>query len=185
MTRRPALGQLSRKTLEFRLAARRLEPVRRGVHRFAGSPQSPGQALLAAVLAAGPEARRPGYHAGDSDREVHLARVLTDAGLPPPIMQHHVAAGDTVCLLDLACPEARLGVEYDGWDTHRTRSAFDHDRHRANVLALAGWTLLSFTSASGPDQVATITMAAYRRAGRALPPSAVESRHPAEGEPGA
>lgn len=297
VTRRQALAELSRKMLEYRLGTNRLEVVRRGVYRFAGSPEWPGQAQLAACLAAGPaavashwaaaelwempgvvaggpeltvpwpqwprlpgvrchqarrlppshctvhecvpvttaartvadlapavgtgllarlvdsslrrrtttlaqlraiqelldeaslgavlDARQPGYHPGDSDRELDLARTLVEAGLPQPVHQHQVAVGGTVYLLDLAYPEARLGVEYDGWDTHRTRSAFDHDRQRANALALAGWTLLSFTSASDRHEVAATAVAAYARAARDLPPSAVKLRDRAEGEAGA
>ncbi len=283
VTRRQALGELSRKSLEFRLATNRLQVVRRGVYRFAGSPDWPGQDQLAACLAAGPaavashraaaelwempglladgleltvpwpqwprlpgvrchqtrhlppshrtvvrdvpvtdpartladlapcvgtgflarlvdsalrrrittldglravedllrvpplrdvlHARQPGYHPGDSDPELDVARVLFGAGLPHPVPQHQVAVGGTVYLLDLAYPEVRLGVEYDGWDTHRTRSAFDHDRRRANALALAGWTLLSFTSASGRHEIASTTRAAHERLARDSPPS--------------
>lgn len=288
VTRRQALGELSRKTLGSRLATGRLEIVRRGVYRFAGSPAVPGQAQLAACLAAGPaavashraaaqawempgvladgpeltvpwpqwprlpgvrchqtrhlppshctvvgdvpvtrpartladlapavgtgflarlvdsslrrrittlgelrsveellrvlslrdvlDARQPGYHPGDSDRELDLARLLVQAGLPAPVPQHQVVAGDTVYLLDLSFPEVRLGVEFDGWDSHRTRSAFDHDRRRANALALAGWTLLSFTSASDSAEITATTAAAYDRCARDCAPSGGDIR---------
>jgi very-short-patch-repair endonuclease len=131
-----------------------------------------GVPSLRAVL----EAREPGYHPGDSDREVDLARVLVEAGLPPAVPQHQVAVGGTVYLLDLSYPLVRLAIEYDGWDTHRTRSAFDHDRRRANALALAGWTLLSFTSASDRREIAATAAAAYERCGRDCPPSVVNVR---------
>ncbi len=295
VTRRQALAHLSRKTVEFRLAARRLEVVRRGVYRFAGSPAVPGQAQLAACLTAGPsavashraaaelwempglrsdgpeltvpwpqwprlpgvtshqtrhlptshcamvgpvpvtspartladlapslgagflsrlvdsslrrritdlpglravedllrvpplrqvlDARTPDYHPGDSDREVDLARVLVQAGLPRPVPQHQVPVGRTVYVLDLAYPDVRLGVEYDGWAFHRTRTSFDHDRRRGNALALAGWTVLSFTSASDRREMATTTVAAYERAARAFPPSAGNSRDRSDGVP--
>jgi len=39
----------------------------------------------------------------------------------------------------------RLVVELDGWDAHKTRRAFQHDRTKANALANAGWTVLRFT----------------------------------------
>ena len=62
-------------------------------------------------------------------------------------------AGGRVYLLDLAYPDRRVGIEYDGWDAHRTRSAFDGDRARGNDLALAGWTVLRFTSATPEHQI--------------------------------
>ncbi|MFL5817627.1 MAG: endonuclease domain-containing protein [Conexibacter sp.] len=39
----------------------------------------------------------------------------------------------------------RLVVEVDGWDAHKTRRAFQHDRTKANALANRGWTVLRFT----------------------------------------
>lgn len=41
----------------------------------------------------------------------------------------------------------RLVVELDGWDAHKTRRAFQHDRTKANRLTGAGWTVLRFTHA--------------------------------------
>ena len=97
--------------------------------------------------------RQADFAPGDSPKEVELARVLTDAGLPAPVRQHQVLAGGRVYLLDLAYPDRRVGIEYDGWDAHRTRSAFDGDRARGNDLALAGWTVLRFTSATPEHQI--------------------------------
>jgi very-short-patch-repair endonuclease len=57
VTRAQALAVLSRATLDRWLRTRRLEPMRRGVYRMAGTPESWEQQLLAACLAAGPEAR--------------------------------------------------------------------------------------------------------------------------------
>jgi len=79
------------------------------------------------------DARQPGYHPGDSDREVDLARVLVEAGLPRPVPQHQVAVGGTVYLLDLAYPDARdfppwAGNVRDGCD----RVAADGDRAAAD-----------------------------------------------------
>ncbi len=49
--------------------------------------------------------------------------------------------------VDAVWPAARLAVELDGWDAHRTRQAFQRDRTRANNLQAAGWTVLRFTHA--------------------------------------
>jgi very-short-patch-repair endonuclease len=50
--------------------------------------------------------------------------------------------------LDAAYPRYRIGIEYQGWDPHRTRSAFDADHRRDRLLTLAGWSILYFTSAT-------------------------------------
>jgi hypothetical protein len=57
VTRAQALTVMSPGSLDRWLRARRLEPVRRGVYRMAGVPESWAQSLLAACLSAGPEAR--------------------------------------------------------------------------------------------------------------------------------
>lgn len=49
--------------------------------------------------------------------------------------------------IDAVWPAARLAVELDGWDTHKTRDAFQRDRTRSNDLQAAGWTILRFTHA--------------------------------------
>jgi len=49
--------------------------------------------------------------------------------------------------VDAAWPAARLAVELDGWDAHKTRQAFQRDRTRSNDLQAAGWTILRFTHA--------------------------------------
>lgn len=65
--------------------------------------------------------------------------------------------------LDLAFPEARLAVEFDGWAWHVDVERFRADRAKQNALVAAGWTVLRFTwhDLSGdPDLV----VAAIRRA---------------------
>ena len=42
-------------------------------------------------------------------------------------------------------PEQRLVVEVDGWETHRTRHAFETDRARDQMLARSGWRVIRFT----------------------------------------
>ncbi|NLE96650.1 MAG: DUF559 domain-containing protein [Propionibacterium sp.] len=48
--------------------------------------------------------------------------------------------------IDIAFPGAKIAIEIDGFDFHRTREAFDRDREKQNLLVLAGWTVLRFTS---------------------------------------
>ena len=99
------------------------------------------------------EARLPGFDPGDSDMEVRLVRWITGAGLPRPVQQHWVRAGGHAFRLDLAFPELMIGIEYDGWDPHRGRRAFDRDRARQNPLEIIGWLILRYTSASTREVV--------------------------------
>ena len=129
-------------------------------------------ATLAAVL----DDRGPSFHPGDSPKEVWLARVLVAAGLPPPVQQYQVTVGSRVYVLDLAYPEILLGLEYDGWDAHRARHAFDHDAARYNALQLAGWSVLRFTSAASASRIVADVRAARARGLRAIGPSRGQMR---------
>jgi very-short-patch-repair endonuclease len=92
--------------------------------------------------------------AGDSDLEARWLRTLSRAGLRPPAIQHQVVAGGGVLLLDFAWPDRRVGVEVDGWEPHRHRSAWDHDHDKINAYLEAGWRVLFVTSNSRrPDVI--------------------------------
>lgn len=94
--------------------------------------------------------------------ETRLRRLLVDAGLPIPVRQHVVRdpAGRIVARLDLAYPELRVGIEFDGFRHHSGRRAFDRDVRRQNRLEDLGWRLRRFTSTAvrgeGPEVVATV-----------------------------
>jgi len=47
---------------------------------------------------------------------------------------------------DLLDSKRRLIIEIDGWATHHTRTAFQSDRTRQNVLVTAGYTVLRYTA---------------------------------------
>jgi Protein of unknown function (DUF559) len=83
-----------------------------------------------------------------SPMESVLRWLAHEAGLPAPVLQHVVrdAAGAFLGRVDLAWPEHRVLVEFDG-DVHRERGVFVNDVRRQNLLVLAGWTVLRFTSA--------------------------------------
>jgi very-short-patch-repair endonuclease len=86
----------------------------------------------------------------DSVPEARLVRWLREAGLPEPQQQHRIDA----YRVDLAFTDHGLLVEYDGFDAHTTRSAFDQDRRRQNELVLrSGLRVLRFTSASTREEV--------------------------------
>jgi very-short-patch-repair endonuclease len=86
----------------------------------------------------------------ESVMESRLRLVLVLGGLPRPVAQYEVfdKAGFFVARLDLAYPQQRLGIEYEG-DHHRGRGVFAHDLRRTNALHALGWHILRF----GADDV--------------------------------
>jgi len=113
----------------------RLSDVRDAVadlSRARGSAQARRVAALAAEFA-------------DSPQETRLRLVLVRAGFPAPVPQFRVFdAEGFVARVDLAYPELRIGIEYDGlW--HAEHRAFVHDRRRLNRLVAAGWLVLHVT----------------------------------------
>lgn len=114
--------------------------------------------------------RAPGYHPGESDPERRIAEVLVRAGLPAPVAQHWVTVAGRRYRIDLAYPQYGIAIEYDGWDHHKGRQAFDGDRARANDLVVAGLTVLRFTSRSSDQVVVDTVTAAIARATGSSPP---------------
>jgi very-short-patch-repair endonuclease len=110
------------------------------------------------------EARVAGIRSGDSHPEVRLVKLLVAAGLPRPVQQHKLRVNGRTIRIDLAYPELRIAIEYDGWEYHSTRGAFDRDRARANELELLGWTVLRFTSKSSDTTMVRTIRTAIRRA---------------------
>lgn len=125
-----------------------LQAMRQCVGRLT---EAPGRrlAVLHEVLAE----RVPGYDPGESDLESRVLRVLVAKGFAPPVQQHRVRLGGCTLRIDLAYPAKRLAIELDGWEFHRTRTAFDDDRTRANLLVSHGWTIVRFTSRSTDDEI--------------------------------
>ena len=136
----------------------RLDRLRRCVARLEGAPGR-RPSVIHDLLAV----RLPGYDPGDSDLETRVLRLLVARGLPPPVQQHRVEVGERTYRLDLSYPDDRFAIELDGWDVHRTRTAFDHDRARANALVLAGWRVVRFTSATSDEEILACVVGARRQ----------------------
>lgn len=93
----------------------------------------------------------------ESPPESRLRVVLARAGLPPEAVQHVVRRrdGSLVARTDLAWPDRRLAVEFDG-DHHRDRAQWRHDLARREALELEGWAVVVVTAAelfADPDAV--------------------------------
>jgi very-short-patch-repair endonuclease len=58
--------------------------------------------------------------------------------------------------VDFLWREARLVVEVDGWESHRTRSAFEADRARDARLKLSGYEVLRFTHRQLAEEVRSV-----------------------------
>ena len=88
----------------------------------------------------------------DSRLEARVVAVLEP--LAPFQVQHQVILDGRVLVLDVAWPEARVALESDGWAVHtRSRSKFDGDRRRDNLLAAHGWLTGHVTSAMSDHEI--------------------------------
>jgi very-short-patch-repair endonuclease len=89
-----------------------------------------------------PEVVRLANALAESPMESRTRMIIVLDGLPVPVLQHPVGP----YLLDLAYPEIRLAIEYDG-GAHRTQERAMRDLDRQAYLSAAGWTVLRFTAA--------------------------------------
>ncbi|HEX4530177.1 MAG TPA: hypothetical protein VIA11_12300 [Acidimicrobiia bacterium] len=60
-------------------------------------------------------------------------------------MNHRVQVGGRRRSLDLARPDVKVPVEFDGFVPHSIRRVFDDDRARQNELVAARWTVFRDT----------------------------------------
>ncbi|WP_380173108.1 DUF559 domain-containing protein [Kineococcus sp. DHX-1] len=109
----------------------------------------------------------------ESRQESVLRVVLQRAGLPvEPRVTVCDSAGNFVARLDLALPECRVAIEYDGgW--HALREQLTKDRRRLRALREAGWEVVHVTAPMlhDPQEVVDAVVRAVARQRRV--------RHPA------
>jgi hypothetical protein len=85
----------------------------------------------------------------ESPGESVLRVILSDAGMAPPFLNYriHTRDGSFVARVDLAYPELRLALEYEG-DHHRTdRGQWHKDIDRQSRLEDLGWRVIRVTAA--------------------------------------
>ncbi|MDP9392422.1 MAG: endonuclease domain-containing protein [Actinomycetota bacterium] len=101
----------------------------------------------------------------ESPQETRLRLLLQHAGLPTPVAQFRVFDSEGfVARVDLAYPNLRIAIEYDGlW--HGERRGFLDDRRRLNRLSAAGWVVLHVTvdDLRYPERLAALVRALRSR----------------------
>lgn len=88
-----------------------------------------------------PQVLRRSTHLADSPMESRIRVAIEDAGLPLPVLQHQVGP----YFLDMAYPELKIAVEYDGRE-HLTPARARRDLHRQAYMTAAGWTVVRFAA---------------------------------------
>jgi hypothetical protein len=99
--------------------------------------------------------RAPGVEDRESYLEDFVFAAIMRYHLPPPVPQHPVVFDGRQRRIDLCYPEDWLALEAKGFAWYRTRSVFDRDALRGNDLQLAGFRVLSFTSAFTDYEIAS------------------------------
>jgi hypothetical protein len=117
------------------------------------------------------EERSGGFHPGDSQAEVAMVRTLVASGLPVPVQQHRVRVGGRTYRLDAAFPEYLVGLEYEGFDFHTSRTAFDDRYERDRALRVAGWLVVYVTGRTSPARLVDDITQALRLRGWPGPPT--------------
>ena len=74
-----------------------------------------------------------------------MVRIVRQLGMPDPKINYRVRVGGRFRYLDLAWPEAKVAVEFDGFVPHSTRRVFDDDRVRQNDLVDDEWAVFRVT----------------------------------------
>jgi very-short-patch-repair endonuclease len=83
----------------------------------------------------------PGHAPTRSKLERAMRRIVNAAGLPQPLVNHHVAGREC----DFVWPRERVVAETDGWGAHGDRRSFEDDRARDAALAALGYIVVRFT----------------------------------------
>jgi very-short-patch-repair endonuclease len=107
------------------------------------APRRNGCAIVLELL----DARDASFGRAANVWEAKVLRIVKKLGLPSPEVNHQVRVGGRVRYLDLAWPEVKVAIEFDGFVPHSTRRVFDDDRARQNDLVADGWTVFRVTAA--------------------------------------
>lgn len=124
--------------------------------RLAAWARFPGCGIVRAALCSA----REGV---ESPKETETRLMIVRAGLPEPVVQYEVREGGILLArVDLAYPDLRIAIEYEG-DGHRTdKRQWRTDIRRQRDLEDRGWTVIRLTELDLRDTGAII--ARIRRA---------------------
>jgi hypothetical protein len=88
----------------------------------------------------------------ESAMETTTRLIAVRAGFPEPELNVDVrdARGRFLGRVDMAWPELRIAVEYDG-DHHRDQGTFRRDQWRGNGFTVNGWIVIHVTAVDIPD----------------------------------
>ncbi|MGI5125733.1 endonuclease domain-containing protein [Pseudonocardia sp. CA-107938] len=120
----------------LRMAGKHHERARRAIARRIAAradPRGTVRAMRLLVLAS-PRAESP--------PESRLRLVLVEEGFPVPEVNHwvHDLDGRRLWRVDLAWPDLRIAIEYDGYEAHVGRA--EEDEARAADLRQRGWIVI-------------------------------------------
>jgi hypothetical protein len=104
------------------------------LHRY---PRRSGTKNVRAAL----RKRRAGITIIKSDLEELFLDFAEKAGLPRPETNVYVEDLEVDCVWR----KQRVVIEVDGWETHKTRAAFERDREKSRSLQAAGWRCVPVT----------------------------------------
>lgn len=79
-----------------------------------------------------------------SDFSRLVSNLLTDAGLPAPLLEYRIVeeqSGDLILQADLAWPKLKKAWELDGLEWHFGRREVERDRRKRNRAKAEGWTI--------------------------------------------
>ncbi len=77
-----------------------------------------------------------------------------EQGLPRPVLEHRIHAGDGafIAQVDLCWPDLGIAIELDSWAWHHSRASFESDRARYSRLSAEGWLVITVTWKRWRDQ---------------------------------
>ena len=126
--------------------------LRRRLADHSGRPGSPSLQAVLSLYTAGSTVTR-------SEMEERFLGLCDSYGVRRPEVNTRIEGEE----VDFAWRDARLIVEVDGYAYHRSPSAFETDRERDVVLAVAGWQVLRFTWTQLTTRPAWVARAVSKR----------------------
>lgn len=93
----------------------------------------------------------------ESPKETETRLLIRDAGFAEPVVQHEVRDGGRfVARVDLAYPELRIAIEYEGDGHRKDKEQWRTDIRRQRELEDRGWIVIRLTQADLDDEGATL-----------------------------